>query len=126
MKKCLNCNVCPYINCSSVLKSSSGTCHVNIDSPVDCNARNIVYLIECLKCRKQYIGQTGRSLKERISEHLGYIQNSKITEPTGAHFNLPGHNISMLRASVIQKCKFESTIETHKAVLDKTLDSAKN
>ena len=74
----------------------------------NCNTRNVIYLIDCLKCKNQYIGQTGRSFKERIREHLGYIRNNKISEPTGLHFNLPGHNISMFKASIIEKCKFDS------------------
>ena len=108
MKKCLNCNICPYVSCYSVIKSSVDNSPVNISSTVDCNTRNVIYLIDCLKCKNQYIGQTGRSFKERIREHLGYIRNNKISEPTGLHFNLPGHNISMFKASIIEKCKFDS------------------
>ena len=108
MKKCSKCNVCPYVQCSSVLKSSSDSYLVNIDSSVDCDTKNVIYLIECSKCTQQYVGQTGRSFKERIREHLGYIRNFKTSEPTGSHFNLPGHNISMLKASIIEQCKFDS------------------
>ena len=57
-----------------------------------------------MKCKEQYIGQTGRSVKDRIKEHLRYVSNKVLTEPTGRHFNLPGHDISMLRFSVIEKC----------------------
>ena len=39
----------------------------------------------------QYIGQTTRSLDERVREHIGYIRNLHRNQPTGEHFNLPGH-----------------------------------
>ena len=37
----------------------------------------------------QYVGETGREFKMRLKEHLGYVRNSKLNEPTGLHFNLP-------------------------------------
>ena len=51
----------------------------------------------------QYIGQSERTLKERIQEHLGYIRNEKIDKATGEHFNSDGHFIHDLRVSVIEK-----------------------
>ena len=45
-----------------------------------------------------------------MKEHLGYIRNKKTSEPTGQHFNLPGHDISMLRASVFKVCKSQSRV----------------
>jgi hypothetical protein len=51
----------------------------------------------------QYIGQTERSLKERIQEHLGYIQTEKCNQPTGNHFNLDGHVIHYVRVTVLEK-----------------------
>lgn len=45
------------------------------DIKVNCRTRGCVYEIECLDCRltvtKQYRGQTGRSLYERMKEHFG-------------------------------------------------------
>ena len=111
MKRCLKCCICPYVHCTNFIKSSSSDDFLlNVKSSYDCRTSNVIYLIECLKCKKQYVGQTSRSLKERIKEHLGYIRNSKISEPTGSHFNLPGHDISMLQVSILEKCKLESKV----------------
>merc|ERR1712105_399703 len=50
---------------------------------VDCQTKNLIYLISCKKCQTQYVGETARTLQSRISEHLGYIKNQKLTKATG-------------------------------------------
>ena len=49
----------------------------------------------------QYIGQTSKSLKERFSQHSGYVDRK--VEATGKHFNLPGHCKSDMRVTVVEK-----------------------
>ena len=42
-----------------------------------CTDRNLVYGIKCVKCNCAiYVGETERTLKERVSEHLRDIKNS--------------------------------------------------
>ena len=43
------------------------------------------------------------SLKERFSEHPGYVTNQNITKATGHHFNLPGHKVSDMTVTIIEK-----------------------
>ena len=112
MKKCNKCVACPFIKECKYLKRSFGVFNVKINKPVNYNTSNVVYIIECSKCTLQYVGETGREFKMRLKEHLGYVRNSKLNEPTGEtglHFNLPGHNISMLKASILEKCFHSST-----------------
>ena len=61
-----------------------------INSAVNCNSYNIIYLIECNNptCKARYIWQSFCPLKKRFSEH---INNIFWTQATGQHFNLPGH-----------------------------------
>ena len=89
---------------------SSPYCNVNINAPCDCNTSNVIYLIKCLKCDEQYVGQTGRKFLERIKEHVNYVRSKKLNQPTGFHFNLPGHNLSNLQATIIEKCSVKSTM----------------
>ena len=63
---------------------------------------NVVYCITCEQCKLQYIGQTTRSLDERVREHIGYIRNLHTNQPTGEHFNLHGHELYYLKVSVLQ------------------------
>ena len=62
-------------------------------------------MIQCNidKCKQQYIGQSERKLKERISEHIGYINNRLLTKATGYHFNLPGHNVADMKVTILEK-----------------------
>ena len=53
------------------------------------------------KCEEQYIGQTSKSLSERLRQHLGYVD--KNVEATGRHFNLPGHSKWDLKVTVLEK-----------------------
>ena len=53
----------------------------------------------------QYIGETGRRLADRFREHIGYVKSANLTQPTGNHFNLPGHTLSNMKVTVLEKCK---------------------
>ena len=65
---------------------------------MNCQTENVIYCISCNRCNEVYVGQTSKSLSQRFSQHLGYIRNfhnhtaaGKRIEPTGQHFNGPGH-----------------------------------
>ena len=59
--------------------------------------------MRCRKCPQQYIGETERSLKERFSEHKGYVNTKNMTKATGIHFNEKGHKISDMQISILEK-----------------------
>ena len=71
--------------------------------PGNCQSRNAIYCIECNKCAKQYIGETGRSLQARFSDHRGYVSNRILKKATGYHFNLPGHSIANIEVTILEK-----------------------
>ena len=108
-----NCQCCPYmLNCKSV-KSSVNDFSVSCKNAVDCDTKNVVYCIQCTNSRCkgiQYIGETGRRFKERLSEHIACAKFNKTDQPIGKHFTLPGHKLSDLRACIIEECKGKSTL----------------
>ena len=55
------------------------------------------------KCKMQYIGESNRSLKQRFSEHRGYVKNKITTKETGFHFNQPGHDLSKMTVTILEK-----------------------
>ena len=57
----------------------------------------------CRKCPQQYIGETERTLKERFSEHKGYVNTNNQSKATGVHFNTKGHSVADMEITVIQK-----------------------
>ena len=76
-------------------------------------------MIECRKCEKRYIGQTGRKFKLRLADHKGYITNQVLSQPVGSHFNLPGHCLANLQATVLEQVKFND--ETYRIEREKYL-----
>ena len=103
MKKCNNCAICPFVVESHSTKANATNFKMNINYSVDCSTRNIIYLLGCRKCPQQYIGETGRSLKERFSEHKGYVNTKNMTKSTGIHFNQKGHSVSDMQISILEK-----------------------
>ena len=72
---------------------------------------SIVYMLQCKKssCQQnerkqtQYIGETERKLRDRICEHLGYINTKKLNQPAGEPFNLPGHSRSDMKVLILER-----------------------
>ena len=52
-----------------------------------------------------YIGETKRQLKYRISDHKTYIKSENMEQTTREHFNLPGHNISNMKVTIVERVK---------------------
>ena len=99
--KQFHCDMCPKKDMPLEYKGSyTGRTYTGVP-PYKCGIRNIVYLITCRQCEKQYIGQTYRTYRERIIEHIGYIHRKKIDTTTGKHFHLPGHNKFAMNHHVI-------------------------
>ena len=107
MKKCgQQCTACPYIYEGKFVKVNSES-QWKINKRVNCETRNLIYMIECSKCKDRYIGETKRSLRERLSDHRGYVSKQIMDTATGLHFNKPGHNLSNLKVIVLEKLKTE-------------------
>ena len=109
MKRCnKQCPACPFILEGKEIKSDTFTWKFR--KALNCESQNVIYLIECSKdhCKQRYIGETGRFFKKRISQHVGYVKNKITHQATGHHFNLPGHSISNMKVTIIEKVeKFE-------------------
>ena len=104
---------------SSVQNGSSFKIRTDIkkyNKPVDCQKRNAIYCIYCNMLPMQYIGEKDRLLQLRFSEHRGYVNNRHLKKSTGYHFNLPGHSISTMEVTIVEKlfnldAKFRKTRE---------------
>ena len=77
MRQCgKQCPTCPYIKQTKNIKTDKFTWKIN--KSVNCEDKNIVYMIECNKCMLKYIGETERTLKDRIGEHKTYITQNQL------------------------------------------------
>ena len=64
-KKCVVCDML-----TRGLHNRGGVSGVTISKRQTCEACNVIYGINCIQCGKiVYVGETSRSLKERLKEH---------------------------------------------------------
>jgi len=84
-----SCFLHKYLEKSLRVQSTVTTRSFRVRGNLNCNSNNIIYLIQCKKCKKQYVGQTITSLRHRISQHNNnkQISNSTVEQ----HFCLPDH-----------------------------------
>ena len=77
---------------------------------LNCDSHNVIYLISCKipLCKQQYVGETGRKLKDRAKEHLYDISINKDC-PVAFHFNMPNHSVSNFSIQAIEMCRKNST-----------------
>ena len=103
MHKCgkFSCKICSYVSTGKVIKATYTNASVQLSKSFDCQTTNVVYIVRCKRCNDQYIGQTKHTLEHRFKQHLGYVATN--TQATGIHFNGPGHNVSDMTISVLEK-----------------------
>ena len=69
-----------------------------INSEIDCDTKNVIYKLGCEICPTFfYIGESSRRPKDRYYGHRSNVLRKQLDTPAGHHFNLPGHNVDMMR-----------------------------
>ena len=94
------CSTCQHFNPENYFRSTSTGRTYPIRRPFSCVSRNIIYLITCTKCKKQYVGYTTTQLNQRMCRHRSNINNNR-TIYICVHFNFPDHNIRNLSVQAI-------------------------
>ena len=68
-----------------------------------------VYRIPCTNCPRTYIGQTGRTLTQRLKEHQRAVRNADTaTSALAEHAHSTGHPVNWTEARVIDTCPYTS------------------
>jgi len=91
------CSHCPNIIETNTFRSSQNAKIFNVKSNMNCSSKDVIYLIECKKCKMQYVGQTKQKLSERMNRHRYDILNTQPIEfgtSVAQHFNENGHSIA--------------------------------
>ena len=84
---------------------------VHPKDPVPMDQRTgVVYQIPCSECHKVYVGQSGRTLKHRLSEHQRALQKGDVAASALAeHVWSTGHQVNLSEAEVIDSHPFATT-----------------
>ena len=78
----------------------------------DCNCKFVVYFIECCLCSATYVGETKRSMRSRLSEHLASPTSQVFSHLTNQHAHAEPGSISwsILHAGVT-RCDVRRRLE---------------
>ena len=97
------CSICPFVKEQSSVKSTANSTTIELHHHHNCNDFNFIYIIECKKCKLQYIGESDQTVRKRFLQHRGYVRRHEKEKGTGLHFNLPGHNMADMTISVLER-----------------------
>ena len=66
---------------------------ITIRQNIDCRSKNVIYLVNCKKCRMQGVGKS-EDFKTRISNYISHIIQSKAVCGIVKHFiEMEGHTV---------------------------------
>ena len=120
-KKCDNrrCQVCKFLKPGDRFSSKSTGKGYSINHQLNCNSTNVVYLISCKVCQKQYVGSTTTKFrlrfnnhKSRLRAHSGLsIANKAKDDMVYRHFFSPGHHgLEDVSVQLIDRVADESSL----------------
>ena len=105
-------------------KYSQGSFPILTDEHLDCNSKNIVYLVTCKLCAVQYIGETARAFGVRMREHWDKIRKGDRSQLVYEHFQSDERHRStqiedMLRFQIIEKIRTDNLANQDQSLIRK-------
>ena len=82
-----NCIYCPLFDRTGTIRSVRTREKFRTRTKITCLSNNLIYALECRRCGKQYVGQTGDTIRSRLSGHFSDIRCQKLDKPVGRHFS---------------------------------------
>ena len=74
----------------------------------NCKTSNVVYGLSCEICGKiVYVGETERTVGERIKEHIADIKHER-DKAVAIHFSAANHTFKDLRFVILERCLTDS------------------
>ena len=94
VKKCgrPNCGICVYIIEGEKYEFKSGQIFY-VKNNFTCASENLIYALKCNGCKEDYIGQTGLTLRKRMTLHRQQIRDPSTRQiPVSEHLDLCAAN----------------------------------
>ena len=114
-KKFLTCKYCKLIRYQTHTDNYNHTqkwkCQIPPKSRITCKLSNVVYAITCLKCKKEYVGETLRPVQRRMYEHILSVEKPAPYRdtPVSRHFCRSDHSKRDMVFHIIEWCQNKST-----------------
>ena len=80
----------------------------------NCKTSNLIYLIECHKRNKQYVGEAKNPLHLRMNGHRSDCYQKLSDKPAAEHFNTIGHTFEHLTLMVIEEIHVADSVKKKK------------
>ena len=68
-----------------------------------CDQKNIVYSLECRLCSAEYVGETKRTARARMSEHHAQARNNICGTPWGDHMTSHHPQVTIEKAPIFHR-----------------------
>ena len=93
------CRICNFLCLGRVFRNNRTGKEFSINYDLNCNSRNVIYLITCSKCKIQYVGSTTTAFRTRFNNHKSRVnahvnlssENKKKDDVLYQHFHSQGH-----------------------------------
>ena len=86
-----HCQACRLMKVCTTFKHRTNGNQYKVRGQITCTTNNVIYMIQCKKCGKQYIGQTENPVKFRINAHVSDIKRKDRYKPVAVHFSSKDH-----------------------------------
>ena len=98
---------CHHVKTVDKFNSSVTGKTYRVKATANCKTSNVVYVIECKKCKKQYVGETENALHIHMNGHCSDIKRRHLEKPVAKHCNSTGHSLEDLSVYVIDEIQRE-------------------
>lgn len=95
------CQVCNHMIRTNQIKSAKSDFVFKINTTLNCDTANVIYVLRCNLCDMDYVGQTGTPFRLRFNNHKSHV-NSLPHLPFSKHMNLPDHNFDAITVILLQ------------------------
>ena len=98
---------CRQMNIASTFQSQRTKQQFKIFHNTNCKSSNVIYLMECKKCKIQYVGKTRNSFNTRLNDHRSNAYNpTEDSIPACLHFHNNTHDFNRdAKFTIIEQLK---------------------
>ena len=132
-KYCSPCDTKRNLCCNNVIETSVNTHKkYKIFYESNCRSMNVIYLLECIRCKKQYVGESEWPFNDRLNNFRPPLKSTQYDKllPVEKHFKEQNHVFERdVRFVIIEKIEKENVenmtqlLETHEDNWIKRLQS---
>ena len=95
------CKTCQQISTTQTITNQSNHSY-RIRGNFNCQSTNIIYVLSCLICGTQYVGESSNTMNTRCRGHISTIKTSK-DHPVAVHYRSYNHTTEDFNVTIIDK-----------------------